>query len=615
MGHLNHERLGHPTTPPNWLKFGADMGELANDMSRRGDIVVHASPAAGHGAPACWVPATAEMDINIDVVFGEGYNPELISDLRIRKNQFDYPVLMGALSHEIMHSIHSSLDLLKDLQAEKDASVRTLATAMEETRIEARGIKLFPKNKSFFRACALKLVMGDIEEETDFAGGGMISFSHLILLTLARVDAGVLKHKDVKLIQDAADKVFDKDTMRKLQGIWLRAQAHNDDHNGVVLCDLAREWIQLLEDAGHDTSPQDADIPDWLKEMLKGMAGEPGDGGEGGEQSEGSGGGGSILEIMAEATETDAGADGNEQAAAEHSEEVASAKGAAAAEAKKHKEEASKIFGRGTGPAGSSSYSRLVKEREPSPEERIAAVSLSKALEKARYRDRIQIKRTSVVPPGRLGARAAIAAAEQKSRGVDVTAEPWSRKQRKHAEDPHLTVGVLVDISGSMSSAMEPMASAAWILSEATRRVQGTCAMVYYGNACFSVLKPGQHLNKVAVYDAPDGTERFNQAFQALDGATNLLNSSGARLLVIVSDLHYTGPERDATEKWIKRCRKEGVAVIVAPFGYDDSARGLIKHVGAGVELLGNEKTKGGIVKAAEQIGAAAVRQLEAASR
>ena len=173
---------------------------------------------------------------------------------------------------------------------------------------------------------------------------------------------------------------------------------------------------------------------------------------------------------------------------------------------------------------------------------------------------------------------------------------------------------MLVDISGSMGSAMEPMASTAWILSEATRRVQGKCAMVYYGNDAFPVLKPGQHLPQVKVYSAPDGTERFDKAFKALDGTLNLLNSSGARLLVIVSDLYYGGAEMQATKNWMKRCREAGVAVVLVPFEYEDNARDVVKSVKAnGIELIPNRLTRD-IVGAAQSIGQAAVRQLEAIS-
>jgi Mg-chelatase subunit ChlD len=146
--------------------------------------------------------------------------------------------------------------------------------------------------------------------------------------------------------------------------------------------------------------------------------------------------------------------------------------------------------------------------------------------------------------------------------------EPWRKVQRKQVDDPTLTVGVMVDISGSMSSAMNPMASAAWSLSEAVKRVQGKVGMVYYGNAVFPTLAPGQHLDEVKVYTAEDGTEKFDSAFQALDGALDLLNGAGARLLVVVSDGEYTPDERNKAKAWIERCRRDGVGVLWIGAGY-----------------------------------------------
>jgi hypothetical protein len=134
----------------------------------------------------------------------------------------------------------------------------------------------------------------------------------------------------------------------------------------------------------------------------------------------------------------------------------------------------------------------------------------------------------------------------------------------------------MVDISGSMSSAMNPMASTAWIMSEAVRRVQGRCAMVYYGSDVFPTLKAGQRLKEVNVYSAPDGTEKFDRAFRALDGALNLINGEGARLLVVVSDGHYTHEETESAKAWVARCSKNGVAVLWLPIGDNGSTA---KHI------------------------------------
>lgn len=632
MGHLiMGEKSRFDKTPKEWLKVGSQINDLVNEFAGRHDIVTFIGEGAGHGSPACYVPAIAEMEVNVELAFGEGTNPVFIGDLTQRKVQFDHPVAVGAVMHEAFHAKHSTLDLLLGISKVKDSFIRLLCTMFEETRIESRAIKALPKNRAFLRACALRLVLGDLKEDEDFTARGIQAFSQLMLLSLARVDAGVLDDEDVEIIHDAAVKLFGTDVLAKLRNIWCRAQRHNNDRDCQPLVKLAEEWIKVLEDADFDPSAE-GEIPDWLQELLKAMVGEgqPGDG-DGDEEGEGSGGSGSgepgsegepgkgsgrgLLDDMAEDTELDAQSEANGQAVQEVREAKAEEMNAAAKESKEHQAESGKVFGRGTGPAGFSTSSRLQRERPPTAAERAAAVALSKQLEKARYRDRVVVKRSSMVPPGRLNARKAVAAAEQKSRGAEVTVETWARKQRKHTEDPTLTIGVMVDISGSMGMAMEPMASTAWILPEAARRVQGKCAMVYYGNDVFPVLKPGQHHKNVQVYNAPDGTERFDKAFKAMDGTLNLLNSTGARLLVIVSDLYYQPHEVEAVHKWMRRCREAGVAVVIVPFDYEDNARDVVKRSKAkGIEMIPHKMT-GDIVGAAKAIGAAAVRQLETLSQ
>jgi hypothetical protein len=142
----------------------------------------------------------------------------------------------------------------------------------------------------------------------------------------------------------------------------------------------------------------------------------------------------------------------------------------------------------------------------------------------------------------------------------------------------------MVDISGSMESAMEPMATTAYVLSAAAQRAQAKTAMVYYGNTVFPTLRPGERMTEVKVYNAPDGTEKFDEAFRALDGSLNLLYGSGARLLVIVSDGCYTSTETENAKRWSRRCAQEGVAVVWIPFDHGGTARHLSGGSGTVIE-------------------------------
>jgi hypothetical protein len=221
-----------------------------------------------------------------------------------------------------------------------------------------------------------------------------------------------------------------------------------------------------------------------------------------------------------------------------------------------------------------------VEKRPPLPEERAAMVQVANLIEKAKYRERDVTTIHSEIPGGRLRTRAIVQREAMKARGVVTKVEPFERKVRRQTDEPSLTVGIMVDISGSMGGAMQPMATTAYVMAAAANRIQGKAAMVYYGSGVFPTLRPGERPEEVRVFTAPDGTELFDEAFRALDGSLNLLHGSGARLLVVVSDGEYTVTQRIAAQKWMSRCAQEGVAVVWLPFDHGHGAMSIVKENG-----------------------------------
>jgi hypothetical protein len=100
-------------TPPEWLKVGAQLGELVNIWAGRSDIVAYVGPGAGDSAPACFNPPMAEVEVDVAIAFGAAATPENIGDIRVRSVQFDYPRASGAIFHEALHARYSRYDLLK----------------------------------------------------------------------------------------------------------------------------------------------------------------------------------------------------------------------------------------------------------------------------------------------------------------------------------------------------------------------------------------------------------------------------------------------------------------------------------------------------------------------
>ena len=547
MGHIKVSATRAEQTPAEWLPVGAQIGSLVNTWAGRSDIVAYVGPGAGGPTPACFNPALSEVEVNVDLSFGKGITPSSIGDLLDRDSLFNWPKAAGAIFHEALHARYSKMDLPK---ASKELTPHEFNAFMslEETRIERLGVTNFPMNRIFLRACALDLVLHDINENIEKADN-IRSIATIAALLSARVDAGSLDADDVVGINTVVIDFLGADTFEKLQSVWRRFQGIENALNPLPLYDLAREWDQILRDLANERG-EELDKPTDMQ-IIQAVISD-------------------IIKEIEDAIDTIAIAvadDTQDQQQSEEWKEEVEVRTKAARQDREHKKVADEIF-KDTSEAGNTngSNSRLEKIRKPEAHERAAAVKIAQMLEKAKYRERDEHEIQSILPPGRLRTRAIVQNAAYKAQGSMQAANPWRRTVRKHTDDPTLSIGVMVDISGSMGSAMNPMAVTAWAMSEAARRVQARAAMVYFGQDVFPTLKPGQHLDQINVYTAPDSTEKFDKAFKALDGSLNLLYGNGARLLVVVSDARYTSVETERAKYWLKECDDKGVAVLWLPF-------------------------------------------------
>lgn len=588
MGHYKLGDTRAEATDPKWLPVGRQIGQMTNDWSGRSDIIAYVGNGAGGAAPACFIPATAEVEVNVDIAFGFGVEPEDI-DLTTRSGRYEFPRAVGAIYHEACHARYSHWDMRTASEAlEKDEFEALML--LEEGRIEAHGLIANRRMRVFLEACAMEIVVGDAAEQFAIMSNTQAAAT-LVGLVWARVDAGILKLHDVMEVTNLIDDYLGLDIVVQLRDIATKTQEHRNHWDATEMYPDAIEWARLVREVAEekgDAAPESGEgisSSEFIKELLD------------------------ALEEAAENVAVSSGDSLDDAETSEKYEEVVKEKSEKAKEINDAKSMAGKVFGSGTGElSGTGTFSTLRETRPPRADERIAATIIATKLEKAKYRDRDMTRVSSVVPPGRLRARTVVQSAAQRERGVLNQPEAWRRKVRKQTDEPTLTVGVLVDISGSMGSAMEPMATTAYVLSEAANRVQGKAAMVYYGNGVFPTLRLGERMSEVKVYTAPDGTEKFDEAFRAVDGAVDLLYGTGARLLVVVSDGHYTPPESAAAKRWMRRCAEEGVAVVWLPF--DDG--GMAKHIAGehGVVLSGAFSP----TEAASQIGQACEKAINTAT-
>ena len=614
MTHFSSDLQIRKGTPMEWLGVGAQIGRMVNAWAFREDLVVNLGKTT-IGAPAAFNPASAEIEIDTDCAFF-GFEPSEIGDLSKRSTQLEFAMASGAILHEALHARFTRWSLPKAVEDLSPRDLKAMHT-LEEGRIESWGIRVMPDNRIMLRACAMEIVIGDIDSYEDQLSS-VDGAAFMSALTLARVDAGVLEMSDIEPIVPIIESILGEDNIERLRSVWLRFQAHDQHALAEPLYDLAKEWNQILDDIKvekGESGDEGQGQGEGTEQVLVSKPGESGDSASEGE-GEGAGGVGEVLQAIKDAVQEmrDAVVISNrieidDAIEEEEWKQQVAEQEAEASEKQNHRAISEAVFyGKGDGEKEEQkSRSTLVETRQPQSRERVAAVQVSRLLAKAKYRERSQTEVQSILPPGRLRTRALVQGQALKSKGMNQQVPAWRATKRKHTDDPTLSVGVMVDISASMRRAMEPMAITAWVMSEAVHRVQGKCAMVYYGNDVFPTLKPGQRLNDVKVYSATDSTEKFSKAFKALDGGMNLLHGDGARLLVVVSDGYYAGEERAYAKQWLQQCDRNGVAVVWLTFDDGKNAQWTTKGTNAQVVCIAD----GDPTTAATIIGKAAASALE----
>lgn len=575
MGHYKSERRA--TNRDNlmgseWYRVSAQLGQLVNAWAGRSDLAVYCGENAADGkAIAALYHDSAEIEVNVTKAFGVE-SPSSLGNILDKTTHYQIPKAIGVIYHEALHARHTNWNRHSISEALEPSEIRAFML-LEEVRIEARGVIEVPSNRLFLRESALAFALEEVNEATLQNISEVWQSGMLAVLAMGRYDVGILELDDVRQIYARLIENLGKDLFESLRKIWLEFAGLKISQADRAM-ELAREWVKLMKQAD----------PEGESKFGEAKAGEAGEAGE--TES------GSLAELLGEIAEQiqiENAQSLADQEKTENWQEEAKARSQSAKNRNQKQMVAQKIFDKQNDAKGSGSASELRESRLPKPEERAAAVKIAKMLEKAKYRERSLHEIRSTLPQGRLNARAAVQNAALAARGSIERVPAWDRKVRKHTDDPTLRLGVMVDISGSMSSAMEAMATTAWVMGEAGRRIQAKTAMVYYGSGVFPTLRVGQRLDQVRVFSAPDGTEEFSDAYSALDGELGLTFGDGVRMLVIVSDGQYRPHQVEAARKALVECRQNGVAVLwITPKGcWGYTANQIIEQAAWGVHLNG----------------------------
>lgn len=556
MGHykpLRRLATRSGTTPPEFLRTCSQIGLLVNTWSGRNDLVVYGGEDSAEGeAVAAFYHDSAEIEVNVVKAFGEFANSESIGNLAQKSVQYEYPNVIGVVYHEALHARYTNWDR-ETLMAELDPSEGKAFMLLEEIRIEARGVIDQPDNRLFLRESALAFALEGVDEAALAEVSEVWQAGMLGILAVGRFDVGVLELKDISTIYTRLVSILGQDLFDSLRKIWCEFSGLKVSQIETGM-DLARKWVELLREA-------DPEGEGGFGEMGEGESGEGESMPVPSELSE-------LIQDIAEQVQANNARSLSDQETTEKWQEEAKAKANQSKLNNQKRETARRIFDKSNDSKGSGSNSTLSSTRPATPAERAAAVTIASMLEKAKYRERSLHEVRSTLPQGKLKARAAVQNAALAARGSFERVPAWERKVRKHTDDPTLRLGVMVDISGSMGMAMEAMATTAWVMSEAGRRIQAKTAMVYYGSGVFPTLRVGQRLDQVRVFSAPDQTEEFGEAWKAIDGELGLTFGDGVRMLVIVSDGQYRDTQTEAARIALQECKRNGVAVLwITPKG------------------------------------------------
>jgi hypothetical protein len=516
MSHLVADETAATEPRGGWLRLSSALTRCIADIAERKDLIVKCAPGAGRGAPGCFLPelATVELDGKHLGVKPRTCRPRRPSD-RER-----YPALWGVLVHEAAHADHTRWKVLAG-SAEVSA-----ALLLEESRIEAGHLARRPGDRHWLRAATRTLILADAADPAMTVWDA----AHVAGLVLARVDADVLDDGEADAVAVEVEKVLG-DRLSKLRDIWLAAHATADD-DGAGMLELGRRWCEVL---GLDP-----------KQDVPGRDPQPG------RQSPLAEAVRAVLDAVATAG----------QPAAAIDPDRARERAAERDTRRRTDEIASRVFA-STAVADPRRGMPSRRLREPTPAEQSAARRLARALRAAAHRERVTTTVTSPTPPGRLRMRDVLVADAQRAAGAVPTAEPFRRTLRRGVPAPPLRLGIACDVSRSMSMLAQPVASAAWILARAGAHVpDARSATVTFGESVHPVIRPGRAPALVSEFGAWDGTEEFCDAVDALDAALDLSRPGAARLLVVVSDGRFRADQRRGGQERVARLRRTGCAVL-----------------------------------------------------
>ncbi|MDA8322936.1 MAG: hypothetical protein M0030_24450, partial [Actinomycetota bacterium] len=231
-----------------WLAVSVAMTASVPPVAGRDDLIVTCAPGAGRGAPGCFLPALASIEIDGRNL---GVDPATVDPAR-PSDRDRYPALWGVLTHEAAHAAHSRWSPPPGTAA----AWASAALLLEESRIEAAHLARRPGDRHWLRAAATRLILDD------FTGSPATSAwdaARAAGLLAARADAGTLDRAETALVTAAAEAILGPARLAALRGIWQAAHT-TGDADARTMTRLGRRWCRLLAITPDAPHPDDTTL-------------------------------------------------------------------------------------------------------------------------------------------------------------------------------------------------------------------------------------------------------------------------------------------------------------------------------------------------------------------
>jgi hypothetical protein len=614
--HINGNALTEDRVPDHWLAATAQLtAEVSSIAPRIGYLHCKVGPnMAQASGTAEFHPRTSTLQFNSRRLL-PSLDPDefdLSDPLFLERHQG----FVGAFGHELGHALVSFITPAELAAAGLSPNEIEVLVALEEPRVEHEMLTTYKNTtvtKNALGQMALKIVASDFAPRNDHYAMGIA-----VALLVMRGETGVLTPTETAKFRAGVEEVLTPDCVDRLVVIGRKyltmyhlrpkMRAYYVDADLAEYCDklqkLAREWLDVIREAEAEAAAAvaaklatgaDAEEDDKPEDEAKSESIAERDADDRAEDVPGASDDARpsydpVLDVHDDGTSHGTGTHGrNDKSTGEGTlfddlvqksltardrarvrrVKALKVKRAAAARAelngriRARREEHRMAWNAGA----KARVERRTVVSAPTGKQRRAAVLFRKTLEKAMSPDLSVEHAPSRAPGGTLRSHAAVQRAALLAQGLPTDeVKPWRVKEvTDRGTDPVLKIGMLVDVSGSMSHYAGPAASISYIVGQAATSMGEQYAAVAFGAGAYGLVKNGQRVTEIRKMAALESTESIRAGMLALDEELDFItpDDDSIRVVFVLTDgVFVDQPESQWADRMFPEIVARGTVLI-----------------------------------------------------